>query len=375
MKALAIRSFAMLLISCIALPALAHHSAAPHFDLSREIRIAGVVSRFEFVNPHAYVYFMVPAAGGAQQSWRCELAARATLSRLGWTPTTFVIGQKLTFKGAPAWREENVCTLNSFVREDGVEIDAHANLLSGGRGPAPLSVVQTITAKPVAASQSPTPDADARLAGLWVPRDQGGPGGRGARGPGGRGDGPPPAGGRGGMPQATAVGRAAAREYDQRFDDPAVHCSPANIIFGWMHDQNVNEIRVAAREVTLKYGYMDLVRTIHLDLMEHPKSIQAEVAGHSIGHWENGVLVVDTVGFAAGVLVPMAGLMHSARMHVVERFAVDATGNTLTRSYEVEDPLYLAAPYNGSDVVLRSSEAATPYNCVELSGRNNQRAP
>ena len=140
-----------------------------------------------------------------------------------------------------------------------------------------------------------------------------------------------------------------------------------------MHDQNVNEIRLAQREVSLRYGYMDLVRTVHLDMTEHPQNVPAGLAGHSIGHWEDGALVVDTTGFAPGVLMPMMGLMHSARMHVVERFSVDSTGNVLTRRYTVDDPLYLAAPYSGSDVVLRSSEPATPYHCVELSGRNNQR--
>lgn len=373
--------------------AFAHHSAAPHYDLSREIQVSGIVDRFEFVNPHGYVYFTVQPAGGAAQAWRCELAARAALARLGWSAATFAAGQNATFKGAPARREEHVCMLTSFVRADGVEVDAHANLISGGRGPPPLPVVSAPTAK-AAGDPAIAAGADSRLVGLWVPRDQGGPGGGrgpgahgpGARGPGARGPGgepgargagavrggPPPAVGAD-RPQPTAAGRAAARDYDQRFDDPAVHCSPANILFGWMHDQNVNEIRLAAREVTLKYGYMDLVRTVHLDAAEHPRQLQPSLAGHSTGRWEGGVLVVDTVGFTPGVLDPMAGIMHSAHLHVVERFWLDATGNVLTRGFEADDDLYLASPWRGSDVVLRSSEPATPYDCVELSGRNNQR--
>ena len=37
---------------------------------------------------------------------------------------------------------------------------------------------------------------------------------------------------------------------------------------------------------------------------EHPGDVEPSRAGHSIGRWENDVLVVDTVGFAPGVLSP-----------------------------------------------------------------------
>ena len=73
-------------------------------------------------------------------------------------------------------------------------------------------------------------------------------------------------------PMPTAEGRRAAQDYDQRFDDPALTCSPANIIFGWTHDQNVNQIIQTRDAVTLRYGYMDLVRIIHLDTDVHPKN-------------------------------------------------------------------------------------------------------
>jgi hypothetical protein len=171
----------------------------------------------------------------------------------------------------------------------------------------------------------------------------------------------------------TAAGEAASKAYDQRFDDPAIQCNPANIVFGWTHDQYVNEIVQKKDEITLKYGYMDFTRTIHLNQMEHPKKITPSTAGHSIGKWEGDVLVVDTVGFAPSVLIPINGTMHSGEMHVVERFSVDAAAGTLTRAYRVEDPLYLKAAYTGQDVLRVSAEPYQKYNCVELSGKNNIR--
>jgi hypothetical protein len=117
---------------------------------------------------------------------------------------------------------------------------------------------------------------------------------------------------------------------------------------------------------------MDFVRTIHMNAA-HPKTIVPTTAGHSTGTWDGDVLVVDTVGFAPGVLIPLSGAMHSNQMHVVERFSVDPNANTLTRAYRVEDPLYVKNPYTGSDVMLLSKEPFVPYNCVELSGKNNLR--
>jgi len=60
-------------------------------------------------------------------------------------------------------------------------------------------------------------------------------------------------------------------------------------------------------------------------------------------------------------------------MHIVERFTVDPNAKTLTREYTAEDPLYLKGPYTGRDFMELSSEPYVPYNCVELSGKNNIR--
>src|SRR5436190_11724491 len=105
------------LVGGFASPTAAHHSAAPHFDLEKTVVLNGVVTKFEFVNPHAYVYFDVRGGDGSATPWRCELAARLALVRLGWTVDLFPVGGKITIKGAPARREENVCMLTSFIGE------------------------------------------------------------------------------------------------------------------------------------------------------------------------------------------------------------------------------------------------------------------
>jgi hypothetical protein len=222
--------------------------------------------------------------------------------------------------------------------------------------------------------------AHPNLQGFWVSEQ--GPGGRGGPGmgppgaggplPGGRGSGGRGPRGGGARPEATDAGIAAAKGYEQPYDDPAIKCDIANIIFGWTHDQNINEIKQVGNTLKLTYGYMDFVRTIHMD-GAHPNNLKPSRGGHSTGRWEGDTLVVDTIALAPSVLIPMAGIMLSDKAHIIEKFSLASGGQQLVRNYVVEDPLYLKQPHSGSDVMVASKEPYTPYECVELSGDNNKR--
>ena len=91
-------------------------------------------------------------------------------------------------------------------------------------------------------------------------------------------------------------------------------------------------------------------------------------AGHSIGRWEDGALVVDTVGFAEGFIVAGPGgvAKNSEDLHVFERFTYDAETQGLTRSYTAEDQRYFSGQYTGQDTVYASDVPFEPYACVEL---------
>jgi len=362
--------------------AVSAHHASTAFDMSSEVVLDGIVTEFRLVNPHAYVYFDVRADGGDLQHWRCEMSSATSMKRLGWTVESLVPSEEVTITGALGRNEDNVCYLKDITFDDGTRI-GRSDAFERGAG-AQLAAASPAPAEAPAAVPR-LANGQPNLSGSWVsqrgPGGRGGPGGPGGGprgGPAGGGFGPPPGGGpRGpGGPRGydpTEAGARAAQGYDQPFDDPAIACHPANIIFAWTHDQHVNEIRQNDSEITLQYGYMDLVRTIHLDQSEHPSSITPSVTGHSIGRWDGDTLVVDTVGFEPGVLVPIVGIMHSADMRITERFRLGDDGQTLTRAYTVHDPAFLKSDVNAEDVMLRTAEAYTPYNCTELSGDNNRR--
>jgi len=132
-----------------------------------------------------------------------------------------------------------------------------------------------------------------------------------------------------------------------------------------VHDGPVNRIVQEKDSIVMNYGLVSYERVIHLNMDAHPASIEPTPAGHSIGHWEGDVLVVDTIGFPAGVIVPP--LRHSDQLHVVERFSFDPAKMTLTRSYVATDPVYFTDEYKGTDTLLVADVPYENHGCSELT--------
>ena len=324
----------------------AHHSSAPHFDRDSEITVEGNVTELKFVNPHAYLYFD-EEKDGELISWRCELSAATQLRRFGWSADMFTAGQRITVNGAPARREDNVCFLNSLTLDDGTVITRRGNLTQAPANP---------ESSPKTERAAYLDNGQPNLQGPWVSMSFG----RNSEGIRAR-------------FTATDAGESAATGYEVEFDDPILRCHPVNIFNGWNHDRHVNDIIQTDDTITLQYGFMDLVRTIHLDMDEHPNNIKPSTGGHSIGRWDGDTLIVDTIGFEEGFLSRRTGMKHSSQMHTIERFHFDAERNYLVRDYTVTDPLYLVGEASGQDLMAQSDAPYSPYNCVELSGDNNIR--
>ena len=343
-----------------------HHSVSPHFDTSKEIVIENaVVTEWKFVNPHAYLYFDVLSTNGEVDSWRCESSGATVLRRVGWTKETLKPGQKVTIIGNPAWREENVCSIDSIILENGTVIGRWENLADSSGDNGQFAVPETATIPRPATLDNGQPN----ISGNWVTLSFG----RNRKG------GQPPPFGRlqsgpswGGF-TLTDQGLELAENYDARYDDPSLLCQPINIISGWNHDIEINEIIQDDDKITLRYGFTDFVRTIYLNVDEHPENITASIGGHSIGKWQDDTLIVDSIGFKPGVLLSQGGVQHSENLHVVERFKRDMTSNELVREYTLSDPGLFVGLYEGVDYMRMTDEPYVPYDCLELSGKNNQR--
>ena len=114
-------TLAAIAVCLAALPAAAHHSFAM-FDQEKLVKLDGTVTEFEWVNPHSWLYVVVPDAAGAPKEWAIEMASTAAQSRAGWKPDTVKPGDKVTVEMNPLKDGTRGGTIVSVTLPDGKKL-------------------------------------------------------------------------------------------------------------------------------------------------------------------------------------------------------------------------------------------------------------
>ena len=109
---------AMILVAVLAAPLSAHHSFAM-FDTAKPVTLAGVVTAFEWTNPHAYIELDAPDAKGGVTHWSIELGSTSILMRAGWKFNTLKKADKVTAVVSPLRSGEPGGLLNRLTLADG----------------------------------------------------------------------------------------------------------------------------------------------------------------------------------------------------------------------------------------------------------------
>ena len=100
----------------------AHHSTAM-YDGQNPITITGTVKKFEWTNPHAFVYLEVKdEKTGKMVEWEVEMMSLNHLRGYGWTSKTVKPGDQLSATGAPAKSGAPSMIANRMKLADGREI-------------------------------------------------------------------------------------------------------------------------------------------------------------------------------------------------------------------------------------------------------------
>lgn len=119
--------------AAVAIPALAHHAFSAEFDAAKPIEVKGVVTKFELVNPHSWLYVDVKNADGTVTNWGFEFGAPYNLKEKGITKSTLTAGTEISVKGYQAKNGKNFAYATTTILADGRTVK------TGGAADAPTA--------------------------------------------------------------------------------------------------------------------------------------------------------------------------------------------------------------------------------------------
>ena len=87
----------------LGVPALWAHHGLAEFDTTHTVRMQGVVTDFQFIDPHAFIFADIKNDKGKVANWKLELGSLYMLKKYGgWTPTTVKHGDQIMVQGFTA---------------------------------------------------------------------------------------------------------------------------------------------------------------------------------------------------------------------------------------------------------------------------------
>ncbi len=310
--------------------AAAHHGFGAHYDADQYVTIEGVVTDFEFVNPHSFVYIeTTDDAGDTVVRW-CEMQARTQMHRKGITAHSFAVGDRITVGGFQARRDPLGCEFAEGVLADG-------------------SILTLRSREGQSLYSAPVVTADSGIFGTWHRKAF--PGAGSETNP---------------KDVLTAAGAAAHENYDVLTENPILTCSPVSPVRAWSQPGTPTEIRRDGDDVIIRHEFMDVVRVIHMNTDGYPGDAPRTDVGYSIGRFEGGDLLIETAHFSAASI--RAGNLHTEDFKFSETLTIDPDNGDLVLTWTATDPLYYSEPLYGSRIMIRTDLAMGRYDCVPEIG-------
>jgi len=171
------------------------------------------------------------------------------------------------------------------------------------------------------------------------------------------------------VPAASLTAEAAADQANQRRRDTQEVRSCINIgVPALMGDRAPLDIRQSPTVIGMVAKSPSSVRYMYTDGRSHPDKDELDPTtnGHSIGHWEGEVLVVDTIGFNdRGVRMIPGGGVRTANSHLIERYRLLEGGQRLSVTFTWEDPNVFQKPHTYEFRYYRVHQIREPrvYQC------------
>jgi len=313
-------------------PALAHHSNSA-LDLENVVTFEGTVTEFTLRNPHSYFVAQTTNQAGETVAWEVQMGSAISMRTRGWTPDTLSLGDHVVV-GLHAARDGRPYGLISSLERNG-------QFISYDRLPQREPEIRATT-----------------LEGIWLTDRE-----------------LLPADDPGGLAELmereltlTNKGSAARDAYSQdSLENPELSCitkpTPGGILYTIVYPMQI-EFLEDEQIVMIRIQYFDQERTVYMDGRAHPPADQRTHEGHSIGWWEDDVLVVDTTNFADDRSPYQNGVPSGAQKHVVERYRLHDNGTHMTVQFTLEDPEHIVGSMSDERIMRYSPHREmTPFNC------------
>jgi hypothetical protein len=97
----------------------AHHAFAAEYDENKRVTVSGTVTRFEWTNPHAWLYVDGKNESGKVANWSFEMGSPNGLIHRGWRRMELKKGDQVTVEGYRAKDGREVANAATVTMSDG----------------------------------------------------------------------------------------------------------------------------------------------------------------------------------------------------------------------------------------------------------------
>lgn len=292
-------------------PAIAHHSPSK-YETGKSVQIVGAVTKYEWANPHVYIYLEQTDETGKKVTWEIEGGPPFMMRRMGWSLETLHVGDILTVSGAPAKNPNDKSMIAGSIKKANTSLFDFASLQKQFMS----ADTKKFAAKGLDGVWLALPTMQIILESAFPDKAK-----------------------------LTPYGVQTLGAFDEN-TSPAASCiAQAPPLSMLMPD--LKRITIGKEVIEFRAEGEESVRKIHMNVSTHDGAIPSHL-GHSIGRWEGQTLLIDTVHFAYHALGNGYGVPSSPKKRLIERLSLNPDGVSLNYSFEMSDPDYLVAPRKGS---------------------------
>ncbi len=300
-----------------------HHSFATTFDPDVIAELEGEITEVRWRNPHVAFTLKTVDDSGAEVLWGIESQSLSIMRRMDLATAFIHVGEMVKVAGNPARRSDvNAMFVQNILLPSGEEW-----VFKFGASPADLRWSDRLmgTTEKWFASEGEASEAERGIFRVWSTTLSGGAGSL----------------GRPSYP-LTESARAAVAKFDPIEDDPIANCAPKGMptIMGQPYPIEFIEQNGS---ILLRIEEYDTVRTIHMGSAAPAEERPPSFLGYSVGHWENGTLVVRTTG-VNNPYFDSAGIPQSDVAEYVERITAAEDGSRLDYRITITDPETFTEP-------------------------------